>query len=31
MKHFPTENPTANTAMLIRKPIREVFEAFINP
>jgi hypothetical protein len=26
-----TEQPTAKTAMLIRKPVTEVFEAFINP
>jgi len=27
----PTEVPTAKSEMLIRKPVAEVFEAFINP
>jgi uncharacterized protein YndB with AHSA1/START domain len=31
MEYQQTEQPAAKTAMLIRKPISEVFEAFINP
>jgi uncharacterized protein YndB with AHSA1/START domain len=31
MKGQQTENPAASTGMLIRRPISEVFEAFINP
>jgi uncharacterized protein YndB with AHSA1/START domain len=31
MNAHPTEEAAAKTAMLIRKPVAEVFEAFINP
>lgn len=31
MANHPTEQAAAKTAMLIRKPVAEVFEAFINP
>ncbi|MCD6048518.1 MAG: hypothetical protein K0S08_2165 [Gammaproteobacteria bacterium] len=31
MTDYPLESPAAKTGMLIRKPVAEVFEAFINP
>lgn len=31
MQYNQTEKPAAKTAMLIRKPVTQVFEAFINP
>lgn len=31
MKHQGIATPVAKTAMLIRKPVAQVFEAFINP
>ncbi len=31
MQNRAIENPTAKTAMLIRRPLTEVFEAFIDP
>jgi uncharacterized protein YndB with AHSA1/START domain len=31
MKQTQTEQPAAKTGMLIRRPVAEVFEAFINP
>lgn len=31
MNQYQAENPVATTGMLIRRPVAEVFEAFINP
>jgi uncharacterized protein YndB with AHSA1/START domain len=31
MTNHPLESPAAKTGMLIRKPVAEVFEAFVNP